>query len=605
MCGIAGWVDFTGALEGDRPRLERMVGSLRDRGPDAAGHWLDGRAAIGHRRLAVIDLAGGGQPMVDGAEGEAVVLTYSGEVYNFAELRETLRGLGHRFRSASDTEVVLRAYLAWGRRMVDRLVGMYAFAVWDQRRGELLLVRDRLGIKPLFYTAEPGRVAFASEPKALLAGGHVEPVVDADGLRQLFATVRMPGEAVYRDVREVRPGCYVRVSAAGVAESEYWTLASREHADDGPATVARTRALLEEAVGSQLVADVPLCSLLSGGVDSSAVTALAHRHALAAGMPGARSFSVAFDRGRFQPDAMRATADAPFVAMVVEHLGLDHEDVVVDADVLAADRRSAALRARDLPIVGDLDTSLLCLFAAVRRQATVALSGEGADELFGGYLWFHDAAARETDAFPWVAMARSLGRFSMFEPALVDLDVAGYQADAYADALRRVPGVPGESRLERRMRQISHLHLTRFLPSPLERKDRMSMAVGLEVRVPFCDHRLVEYVFNVPWALKTGAGPEKALLREAVGDLLPAPVRDRAKSPYPSVPDPSYHEHLRALAADVLTGGSSPALPLLRRSTARALVAMPADGNPVVRAALERIVGVHEWLEAYAVKLQL
>ncbi|KYF95072.1 hypothetical protein BE17_27765, partial [Sorangium cellulosum] len=613
MCGIAGWVDYARDLTRERDVLQKMTSTMKNRGPDDEGTWLAPRAALGHRRLSIIDLEGGRQPMIAEEDGAPVaVLIYTGEVYNFRELRRELRARGHQFRTQSDTEVVLRAYLEWGAGFPRRLNGMYAFALWDVRREELLLVRDRMGIKPLFYQPTGTGVLFGSEPKAILANPLAPPEVDASGLRELLAFTRTPGNAVFRGMREVRPGHVVHVRREGVAERRYWALESRPHTDDLPTTIRTVRELLEDIVARQLISDVPLCTLLSGGLDSSAVTALAQRALRAEGAGPVRSFSVDFtgQAENFKADELRSTPDAPYVAEVQRHVGSDHSDIVLSAAQLADPAvRAAVLRARDLPLsFGDMDASLYLLFRAIRERSTVALSGESADEIFGGYLWFHDPEAVAAETFPWSAMRTRLrgpsAASTLLAPALLgQLDLQAYIDGRYRDALAEVPPLPGEAGKERRMREISYLHLTRFLQLLLDRKDRMSMATGLEVRVPFCDHRLVEYVFNVPWAMKTFDGREKSLLRAAADDLLPRSVLERRKSPYPATQDPAYAQALRGQLARLLAQRDAPVLPLLDVARARAVAADP-DGpaDEVSRSSIEQALLLNDWLARYDVR---
>ncbi|MFC0862024.1 asparagine synthase (glutamine-hydrolyzing) [Sphaerimonospora cavernae] len=614
MCGISGWVDYGRDLRLERETVQAMTDTMACRGPDAEGTWFAPHVAFGHRRLAVIDIEGGRQPMVAERNGEiAAVLTYSGEVYNFRELRAELTGLGHRFRTQSDTEVVLEAYLEWGEDFVDRLGGMYAFAIWDTRREELLLIRDRMGIKPLYYYPTPQGVLFGSEPKAILANPLADRVVDADGLRELLAFVKSPETAVFKDMYEVRPGQIVRVRRDGLGKRRYWRLEAREHTDDLPTTVRTIRELLDDIITRQLISDVPLCTLLSGGLDSSAVTALAAR--ALKGQGGVRSFAVDFTgyEENFQPDDMRDTPDTPYVQDVVRHVGSDHRDIVLNpADLMDQGVRAAALRARDLPMgLGDLDTSLYLLFKAIRRQSTVALSGESADEVFGGYRWFHDPAAVNAGTFPWLAIPgiadqSTRGRF-LDEHLLRKIDLPAYRADGYQQALAEVPRLPGETGLEKRMREVGYLHLTRFVQILLDRKDRMSMAVGLEVRVPFCDHRLVQYVFNTPWAMKTFDGREKSLLRAAVEDVLPRSVIERRKVPYPSTQDPAYEHALRAELAGLVAGGDFAAAPLVDIGKIRNVLDQPVGAVSFqgARSAIEGILQFNAWLESYDARLAL
>ncbi|HKT03266.1 MAG TPA: asparagine synthase (glutamine-hydrolyzing) [Rugosimonospora sp.] len=620
MCGIVGWVSYTRDLREEAAIIRAMTATMSLRGPDAEGVWLARHAGLGHRRLAVIDLVTGAQPMTVEHDGTTLAaITYSGEVYNFRELREELRGYGHSFRTASDTEVVLRAYLQWGESFAERLNGMYAFGLWDATRETLLLVRDRMGIKPLYYQVVPDGVVFASEPKGILAHPAVPAVVDGDGLRELLALVKTPEHGIYRDVREVRPGQVVRVDAAGVHRRRYWSLAPREHTDDLPTTIRTVRELLDDIVARQLIADVPLCALLSGGLDSSAITALAAAQLREGGAGPVRSFAVDFvgQTENFQPDPMRDTPDAPFVHDVAELVAAEHADIVLHtAELMDPLHRAGVLGALDLPpSLGDMYTSLYLLFRAVRQRSTVALSGESADEVFGGYRWFHDPDTVHADTFPWMAALRAMAPehdeagAALFDPSFArKLDLPGYRDAAYRQALSEVEGLPGEEPLERRMREVFYLHLTRFVQVLLDRKDRMSMAHGLEVRVPFCDHRLVEYVYNTPWSMKTFDGHEKSLLRAATADVLPASVVARRKVPYPSTQDPAYEQALRHRMRDLLDDPDAPLLPMLDTSAARALVDDSGyEGSTFggARRSLELTLAVNDWLTRYPVRLHI
>ena len=621
MCGITGWVRFPPEPRQRPDLLKAMSDTLACRGPDASGIWLGLNAALGHRRLAVIDPEGGRQPMrarCDNAVDE-VVLVYSGEVYNYRELRTELKAKGRVFVTDSDTEVVLQAYLVWGEDFVERLGGMFALALWDGSRDLLLLARDRLGVKPLYYARTIDGLVFGSEIKALLAYPEVEAAVDAEGLAELLSFVRTPGRTCYRGVHELRPGhtLVVREDQSPVTR-RYWTLEARKHRDDLPATITHVRELLEDIVERQLIADVPLCTLLSGGLDSSAITALAARSLARRNREPVRSYAVGFARQHEHWDAdvdrLRDTLDTPYARLLAEHVGAEHTEVLLDAAQLAdRDTIDRVVRARDLPNgLGEGDTSLYLLFGALREQGnTVALSGEAADEVFGGYTWFHDEAAVNAETFPWLARSGGFSGeqttntpHSFLDPGLLTkLELRDYIAEQYRDALAQVPRLSGERPAERRMREVGHLHLTRFLPGLLDRKDRMSMAVGLEVRVPFCDHRLVEYVFNVPWEFKSFDGREKSLLRAATRDLLPAEVAERRKSPYPSTQDPVFAEGVRRRLREVLANPDSPVLPLLDAAAVRQ--AVESAPGPELRRAGEPVLLLDSWLRQYPVALEV
>ncbi|AOR36213.1 asparagine synthase (glutamine-hydrolyzing) [Streptomyces fodineus] len=607
MCGITGWVSFDRDLTTETPTLHAMTETMACRGPDDRGTWAEGPAALGHRRLAIIDLPGGRQPMSLATPEGTVAMVYSGESYNFTELRRELEGRGHRFVTDSDTEVVLHGYVEWGDAVAERLNGMYAFAVWDGRHDKLVMIRDRMGIKPFYYYPTSDGVLFGSEPKAILANPQARRRVTLDGLRELLVLIKTPGHAVWDGMREVEPGTVVTVDRSGLSTRVYWRLETRAHTDDRDTTIATVRSLLDDIVRRQLVADVPRCTLLSGGLDSSAMTAIAARQ-LAQQGEQVRSFAVDFvgQTDNFVADELRGTPDTPFVHDVAKLADTDHQDIVLDVQSLADPAvRELVIRARDLPAgFGDMDTSLLLLFRAIREKSTVALSGESADEVFGGYLQFFDEEARGAETFPWLAsFARHFGEDSdvLRADLTKSLDLDSYVADGYRTAVAGIDRLDGESDFEYRMRRMSHLHLTRFVRALLDRKDRMSMAVGLEVRVPFCDHRLVEYVYNAPWALKSFDGREKSLLREAAADVLPRSVYERVKSPYPSTQDPQYARALQEQAKELLARPSHQVFDLVDRDRLRAAAEREAPvSTQAERRGLERALDLACWLEVYA-----
>jgi asparagine synthase (glutamine-hydrolysing) len=603
MCGITGWVDFRRDLRSERATIEAMTAAMVPRGPDAGGIWCSAHAAIGHRRLAVIDLPGGEQPMrAPGAED--VVLTFSGEIYNFTELRRELISHGHAFRTQSDTEVLLHCYLQWGHDCVRHLNGMFAFGLWDGRRQELLLARDRLGVKPLYYAVRPDGVLFGSEPKAILAHPEFCAEVDAEGLAELFSQfgTKTPGHGIYRGLVELRPGTTALVGRGGVRTAAYWSLQAAPHTDGLAVTASKVRDLLADTVHRQTVADVPLCSLLSGGLDSSVVSALAADSLGRRDRAKLATFSVDFvgSADAFQPDQLRPSHDEPYARAAAEYIGSRHNTVLLSAEDLVT-AQWAPLAAHDLPTLGDMWTSMYLLSREIRQQSTVALSGEASDEVFGGYAWYHVPALLAAPTFPWAAggsweplLHRSVG-------SRIRLDE--YAADRYSQALAEVPRLAGESPADRRIREVLYLGLTRWLPALLDRKDRLSMASGLEVRVPFCDHRLVDYVWNVPWALKEAGEIEKGLLRTAAADLLPADLVNRRKSIYPGAADPAYEQAVDLQMRRLLKQPDAPLFTLISRE--RLADAYAADPRlpgtmairPSAKAPVAFLLDINRWLE--------
>ncbi|MFE6750893.1 asparagine synthase (glutamine-hydrolyzing) [Kitasatospora purpeofusca] len=602
MCGITGWVSFHQDVRQSAPVIEAMTATMTLRGPDAGGVWLGRHAALGHRRLAVIDIDGGAQPMPDRRDEPGVVLTYSGEVYNHHQLRAELRAKGHRFETRSDTEVVLRAYQEWGDALVERLEGMYAFAVWDEREQRLLLVRDRLGVKPLFWAAIDGGIAFGSEPKALFAHPEITPTVDADGLREAYSLLFNTGPTVWAGVREVHPGALLVLDRNGVRETRYWELTARPHTDDLDATKERIGELVNLAARAQLEADVPLCSLLSGGLDSTIVTALVADELRLQEGPEAKLRSYAVDYSdqaeQFTGDVLRTGHDTPYAAEAGAFIGSDHSTVVLDPrTLLDLEHRRAVVVSRDSPIgVGDMDTSLYLLFGEIRKHSTVALSGEAADEVFGGYPWFHNPKALAAQTFPWLLVTGDEAAMPINPDLAAHLRIAEFRDDTYRSALAAVPHADGESPEEHRQREMQHLSMTRWLRQLLHRKDRLSMAQGLEVRVPYCDHRLVEYAFNTPWVMKSYDGREKSLLRAAGQGIAPDSVLWRPKNHYPATHHADYNGGLQRLAREALDAPH--VRDIADETVIKASLDTPADqlewGH---RLRLERVVDLALWLD--------
>ncbi|MHB1126475.1 MAG: asparagine synthase (glutamine-hydrolyzing) [Bacillota bacterium] len=610
MCGIAGWIDRELDLTQQSLVLESMTRTLAGRGPDAEGFWFSSRAALGHRRLIVIDPTGGTQPMVRQRGGKEYVIVYNGELYNTVELRAELEARGHIFLSRSDTEVLLVSYMEWGIDCTKKLNGIFAFAIWCEADRLLFMARDRLGVKPLFYYAKDNTFIFASELKSLLAHPAVKPEIDAEGLAEVFimGPARTPGHGVFRGVAELKPG-YSLTYDFGIRHQRYWALESHPHEDDLQTTARKVRELLQDTVERQLVSDVPVCMLLSGGLDSSALTALAAGAFHKARMSAVHTYSIDYldNDLYFRPNDYQPNSDAPWALKVSTFLDTLHHRVIIDTPQLV-EALTDAVRARDLPGMADIDASLFLFSREIKKEATVALSGECADEIFCGYPWFYREDTLAADTFPWVRMIKE--RVRLLSPDLVQqISPEEYVANRYREALGEVPRLAGENSEEARLREIAYLTITRFMPVLLDRKDRMSMAVGLEVRVPFCDHRLTEYAWNIPWIMKTCDGMEKGILRRALAGTLPEDVLSRRKSPYPKTHNPAYLAAVRNATLDILNDPQSPLLPFINTKVVRELI--KTDANSIhlpffgqlmtYPQLLAYLMQVNTWLREYRV----
>jgi len=614
MCGITGWIDWKKNLTHASAIVERMTETLAPRGPDASGTWLSPHCAFGHRRLSVIDPENGAQPMIRQDERGTFVIVYNGEIYNAVELRRELRCRGHRFRTNCDTEVVLVAYMEWGAASVEKLNGIFAYAVWNSAEQRLFLARDRLGVKPLFYAfTDDGSFLFGSEPKAILAHPSFEAVVGAEGLAEIFAIgpARTPGHGIYRNMHELKPGHWMNYDRNGARKRAYWKLESRPHEDGPEKTADVVRGLLEDTVERQLVSDVPVCTLLSGGLDSSALTALAAAHYRSAGLGRLQTYSVDYvdNDKHFRSNAFQPNADGPWIEMMSRFSGTEHHEVVFDTPELVGSLFDA-VDARDMPGMADIDGSLFLFCREIRKGATVALSGEAADEVFGGYPWFFRRDALEARTFPWSLSLDQ--RIALMSPELAETTKAAeYVAERYHEALAEVPKLSGETPEQETMRKMSYLNITRFMPTLLDRKDRMSMRVGLEVRVPFCDHRLVEYVFNIPWDIKTYGGREKGIFRKAMHGILPHGIIARKKSPYPKTHNPNYTEAVQSMLLSRLDDSSSPLLPLISKAKVMELAASSDAQTPLpwfgqlmnMPQFFAWLLQVDYWLRTYRVRI--
>lgn len=566
MCGIVGWVDLERDLIECRDIIIKMGDSLAHRGPDANGFWITNHAALAHTRLIVIDPDGGAQPMVRKYGGKNYIIVYNGELYNTEELRAILEAKGHNFSSHSDTEVLLTSFIEWGERCVDYLNGIYAFGVWDDSRERLFLARDRLGVKPLFYAKRGNALVFASELKALLLHPDIKPEVNIEGLSEVFGLgpSRTPGNGVFKNISELRPGYFLIYEKSGMKIDKYWQLVSRPHEDDLETTIVTVRELVLDAVKRQLVSDVPLCSFLSGGLDSSIISSVAANIYRNSGtILNTYSIDYVGNKENFKSSEFQPNSDAPWVDLMSKNIGSNHNYIMLDTPQLVDALRDAVI-ARDLPGMADVDSSLFLFSKEVKKGATVGLSGECADEIFGGYPWFYRDEDINSNIFPWL---RSIDKREelLSKELREEINLKSYVQQRYLETLNEVPRLPSESIKNSRIRELFYLNITWFMTSLLERKDRMTMATGLEVRVPFADHRLVEYAWNIPWEMKNIDQREKGLLRRALQGMLPDEIIARRKSPYPKTHNPFYTIAVSKIMIEILNDASAPINQLINK----------------------------------------
>ncbi|RCW69712.1 asparagine synthase (glutamine-hydrolyzing) [Saliterribacillus persicus] len=615
MCGITGWIDYKKDLRNEEKNILRMTTSLKHRGPDEENTWLSPHAAFGHQRLIVIDPDGGKQPMQEVHNGETYTLVYNGELYNTDELRNALSQLGWRFKGHSDTEVLLKSYIEWKEACVERFNGIFAFAIWSEKKKQLFLARDRLGVKPLFYTEMEEGLLFGSEIKALLAHSQITPTLDQEGLSEIFALgpSRTPGNGVFQGIHELRAAHVGIFDENGLKTKRYWNVKSEPHVDNTSQTVSMIKSLFLDAVERQLVSDVPLGTFLSGGIDSSAITAVATRYLQKEGKPNLHTFSIDYEENDkyFKTSDFQPNHDQPFIEKMVSSLNTDHHRFVIDQNTLV-DLLKTAVYYRDLPGMADVDASLLWLCQESKKHVTVALSGECADEIFGGYPWFKQTDDLNRNAFPWIRSSE-LRHNLLRENIKNTLDLEGYMKKRYHETIKETPVLEGETDIEKARREMFYLNMHWFMPTLLDRKDRMSMGAGFEARVPFSDHRLVEYVWNIPFEMKQLGGREKGIFREALTGYVPDEILFRKKSPYPKTHHPAYTKAVVDWMNEIIKDKDSRLFEVLDRTEVKKMVEQDVNelktpwfgqlmAGPQLLAHLAQI---DHWLKTYDIKLKI
>lgn len=563
MCGIAGIV----GLPFDQITENAMLETMKRRGPDATGIYQTNNCCLLHSRLAVIDLAGGGQPMQLEWAGDTYIIVYNGELYNTEEIRKTLIALGHRFITRSDTEVILHAYAQWSEQCLEWFNGIFAFAVLEKKKKKLFLARDRMGVKPLFYKLHNGGLIFASEIKTILRYPTVKAELDSEGVFQLLMVGpgRIPGSGVLRGFKELEPGCFGYFASNKWNWKRYWKLRDREHRDSFEQTADTTRFLVTDAIRRQMVSDVQIGTFLSGGLDSSLISSVCAGDMKIQGK-NLKTFSVEYENNDvyFTPGKFQPSSDNDYIRIMTDYLDTEHSLTTIQPADLA-DALYASVDARDLPGMADVDSSLLLFCKQIRSKVKVALSGECADEIFGGYPWYRDPDVRNVNGFPWAQNTKQRASFLRKDIAL-DGEPSEFVNDLYLDAMSRCDILPENSPQERRMKEMVNLNQNWFMQTLLDRKDRMSMYHGLEVRVPFCDYRIAEYLYAVPWEYKDYNNQEKGLLRYAMRGYLPDAVLYRKKSPYPKTYDPKYLELVSKRLRVILDDDQAPILSLVDKN---------------------------------------
>ena len=617
MCGIVGFVNLKRNIKtaNDKEILEDMMQTIARRGPDEDGLYQDEHVAMGHKRLIVIDPEGGKQPMNYCYHENTYTIVYNGQLYNTKELKQELEEADFTFETHSDTEVLLKGFIHWGYEIVHKMNGIFAFAIWDSKKQELFFARDHFGVKPFYYTLKDDTFVFASEVKALFAFPHIEAKIDKEGIGELFGLgpCHTSGNGVFKNIFEIRPAHFGIWNTNGLQIHRYWKLESKPHTDSFGATCEKVRYLLEDSITRQLVSDVPLCTFLSGGLDSSIITLYAANYCKQNGLPPLNTYSVDYvdNNKNFQKTDFQPNSDNYYISLMTQKLHTNHKAIVLDTPELA-DALEDAMIVRDYPGMADVDSSLLLFCKNVKPEATVSLTGECVDEIFGGYPWFFREDALKSGTFPWsIALTE---RQQLLNPAIAkEVNLKDYIDFRYRESLSEVTILDTDSDETAEKRRISHLTLNWFMQTLLDRSDKMAMYNGFELRVPFCDYRLAQYVWNIPWEIKALNGREKGLLRYIMKDILPSEIVDRKKSPYPKTWNPTYLARVKQMLTKVMEDKNAPINDLLNREYI--LNILETDGKAFTRPWFGQLMTgpqlmaylcqVNMWLERYQPRIEL
>ncbi|MBU5316094.1 asparagine synthase (glutamine-hydrolyzing) [Clostridium bornimense] len=613
MCGIAGVVNYRENLNSSSniKTIEDMTKTLEKRGPDSSGIYIDTHCTLGHRRLIVVDPEGGLQPMTKKTSTNEYTIVYNGEIYNTENVRSELIKEGYSFDSYSDTEVLLTSYIHWGVDCLSHINGIFAFAIWDKLNESLFLVRDPLGVKPLFYTKKGNSFIFGSEIKTLLANNKVNRVLDKEGILELFALgpATALGSGVLKGIKEIPPANYIIISKDKEELKEYWKVTPEPFTESLDEATIHLQSLLIDAINRQLVGDVPVCTFLSGGLDSSAISAIAAKTFRENGKT-LTTYSIDYkDNDKyFKSSLYQPTSDQFWALKVSKDIGSNHVTVVND-NIELAEALIPSVIARDLPGMADVDSSLYLFCKEIRKNFVVGLSGECADELFGGYPWFTRSELINYPTFPWSRFVDD--RKTLLSDDLQSLDLDGFAYYHYKKTLMETPHLDDESPMDYRMRELFYLNIKWFMVNLLNRKDRMSMSNSFEARVPFADYRLVQYAFNLPYEIKFADGREKGLLRRALKGILADDVIYRKKSPYPKTYHPDYTNKVCSMLSEIMDNPNSPILEIINKKKIHEIIdskgssyKTPWFGQLMTGPQLiAYLVGLNAWLDYYNIDI--
>ena len=613
MCGITGFSNFKKNIELEFNNIIKMTDALIHRGPDDWAYFKSKNVILGHRRLSIVDPEGGKQPMTKEINGFKFTIVYNGEIYNTQILRTDLINKGYVFSTYSDTEVVLITYIHYKEQCLNLLNGIFAFSIYDEKNKSIFMARDHLGVKPIFYSIKDNYLIFASEIKAILKHPVISTNVSKEGIIDLLSLgpCRSLGQGIFKDIREIPPAHYLYLKEDKVELKEYWSIKAKKHESNLEETKEELTYLLEKIIKNQMVSDRGIFSFLSGGIDSSLISSILSSE-LRKENKILDTFTVDYvdyDKD-FESNEFEVTKDKDYVKIVNNKINSNNRIITINNEDLFY-YLEESLNASDIPSMADIDTSLYLFCKGVKKYGTVGLSGECADEIFGGYPWYVNKKDLELDTFPW---SRFLSlRKNLFNDSIKNLNFEAYVRNKFDETMRTVNTLDSDTELDISIRKMTMLNIKWFMVTLLNRKDRMSMANSLEIRVPFADKDLVQYAYNIPYNIKFYKGREKGILREVSRKYLVDSVVDRKKSPYPKTQSSIYKELVIGELKKILKDKSNPIFELINEKNVVKLVESGGDSyvkpwfGQLMRGPqlIAYLIQLNMWLKKYNVNIEL
>lgn len=547
MCAILGWMNSKKNLKNVQNNFKEMLDLMSYRGKDNTGYYFEDSILLGHKRLAIIDLENGNQPM----KYKEYTIVYNGEIYNADTLKQELENQGYKFKTNCDTEVILIGYACYKEKILEKLEGIFAFAIYNSKNKSVFLARDRFGVKPLYYTYYKHNFIFSSSIKSILKSGVIKPILGKKELARIISLgpSKCMGDGIFKGIKELRPAHYMIFKNKKIKIKRYWNIKSKEFTDSFDEAVKKVRNLLENSIKRQMKSDVDIATLLSGGLDSSiisAIVALNKKNILS-------TYSIDYEDNDkfFKSNTFQVSQDEKYIEIMSKAFNTKHTYMTISQNEVA-DYLIKTLKLRDYPGMIDIDSSLLWFSEKISEKYKVILSGECADEIFGGYPWFYKKELNNRKEFPWINNIDY--RQKLINKNLrKKINIHKIIKKEYMNTIRELSLKDRKDKYKK----LFYINMTHFMTTLLDRKDRMTMGATIEARVPFADTKLIEYLWNMPFEYKYKDGIEKYILREAFKDILPQEILNRKKNPYPKTHNPLFLELVSNLLKDRLKNDKS------------------------------------------------